>query len=120
MAIKDLMQDYSLFEPWRFANPNSMAFFFSPVHQTYSRIDYFLLDTALIPLVSQVTYHSIVISDHVPFTFYLTFPDNPMPYRPWRLNPLLLSNPDLIKLIKEHIGLFIEINLSEETTFGTL
>lgn len=121
MAMKELMEEYGLFEPWRFANPNSKAFsFFSSIHQTYSRIDYFLLDTALIPLVRQVTYHSIIISDDAPSAFYLTFLDSPMTHRTWCLNPLLLSNPDLIKLIKEHIGLFIEINSSEETTCGTL
>lgn len=44
-CINTFLQAYGVIDPWRFKCPTSKQFsFFSPVHQTYSRIDYFLID----------------------------------------------------------------------------
>ena len=58
-SINSFIEQYSLFDPWRLNYPTVKAFsFFSPVHHTYSRIDFFLLDTKLIPLTSRPwTFH---------------------------------------------------------------
>lgn len=44
-CINTFLQAYGVIDPWRFKHPTSKHFsFFSPVHQTYSRIDCFLID----------------------------------------------------------------------------
>lgn len=61
-------------DPWRFKNPSTHHFsFFSPVHQSYSRIDYFLLDQKLLPQVKHCEYEIIVIYDHAPHLLRLAF-----------------------------------------------
>lgn len=44
-AIQLFLKTYGIADVWRFRNPDSRAYsFYSPVHKTYSRIDYFFLD----------------------------------------------------------------------------
>ena len=39
------MEEFSISDPWRFLNPSGRAYsFFSNVHHTFTRIDYFLID----------------------------------------------------------------------------
>lgn len=60
---------------WRLANPTGRDYsFHSQVHNIYSRIDYFLVDSKLIPFTLNISYHNIVISDHSPVTFALKIP----------------------------------------------
>lgn len=68
------------------------SFFFSQVHQTYSRVDYFVIDQKLLPMISQVEYVSIVISDRCPVLLKLPFPENKLPKRTWCLNSGLLAD----------------------------
>lgn len=58
-------------DPWRFKNPTLKEFSFSAVHQTYSRIDFFLLDQKMLSSIKSCSYESIVISDHSPVTMEL-------------------------------------------------
>lgn len=60
----------NILDIWRAMNPTGRDYsFYSPVHNSYSRIDYFLVDAKLIPHTLNAKYHSIVISDHSPLTF---------------------------------------------------
>ncbi|XDV42705.1 hypothetical protein PO909_011322 [Leuciscus waleckii] len=44
-AFSDFMEQNSLIDPWRSRNPSIKKFsFFSQVHHSYSRIDYFFID----------------------------------------------------------------------------
>lgn len=41
-AIQEFMGNYGIIDPWRVQNPNVRQYsFYSPVHQTYTRIDFF-------------------------------------------------------------------------------
>lgn len=52
LTIKTLCQSIGVVDPWRFKNSTLKEFsFFSAVHQTYSRIDFFLLDKKMLPQV---------------------------------------------------------------------
>ncbi len=43
LSIESFLKDYGMVDPWRWNNPTTRCFsFFFPVHQSYSRIDYFL------------------------------------------------------------------------------
>ena len=98
--------------------------FFSNVHHTYTRIDYFLLDNRLLPRVKSCSHTSITISDHGAIVFELDLPNRPLPNRIWRLNPLLLSDEKCTDYISDQIQLFLDTNstpgISQATLWETL
>lgn len=110
-VVRSSMDEFALSDPWRFHNPSNKKYsFFSHVHHTFSRIDYFLIDNRLIPLVLSCSYDAIVISDHAPVLMDLQTKgcDNARPS--WRLNTGLLSNEDFVTFISQQINFFLEIN----------
>lgn len=57
---------------WRLLSPTAREFsYFSDVHKSDSRIDYFILDSKLLSQVVDCTYHNIFISDHAPVSLKL-------------------------------------------------
>lgn len=101
--------------------PSSKQFsFYSPVHRTYSRIDYFLLDRKLLSLMTQVEYDCIVISDHSPVLLKLRFPGNSITQRTWHLNSRLLADEDFVKFVETQIDFFLETNESPEISYSIL
>ena len=103
VAINSLLCSYCLSDPWQIKNPTiKQLSLFSPVHHGYCRIDYFIVDNQLLPLISSSKYHSIVLSDHSPVQMDLFFPGNVTPQRPWCLDPQLLL---CIVIILEHFSI---------------
>ena len=91
-CIESFLKDYGMVDPWHFKNPSTHhVSFFSPVHQSYSRIDYFLLDQKLLPQVKHCEYEAIVISDFAPHLLQLAF-QHKSTAASWRVNNLLLSD----------------------------
>lgn len=80
--------------------------FFSNVHHTYTRIDYFLLDNRLLGNVTSCSYHSITISDNGAVSFHMALPNCLRPPRSWRLNPLLLVDEEFVNNISSQISFF--------------
>lgn len=120
-TINAFLQTYGVVDAWRYRNPASRQYsFFSPVDNSYSRIDYFLLDKKLLPLLRSSDYEGIVISDHSPVIMTLCFPDNEVPQRTWRLNPHLLSDEDFVNFLAVQIDFFLETNQSPDTSHGNL
>ena len=114
-VVSDFMCQCGLSDVWRFQFPHTRSYsFFSNVHHTYTRIDYFLLDNRLLPKVKTCSYTSIVISDHSAIQFDLDLPNRPPPNRIWRLNPLLSSDEKFVEFISSQIELFLETNTSPE------
>lgn len=109
--IKSFLSDFSLSDPWRFLYPSRREFsFFSHVHHTYSRIDYFFIDSSLISNLKSCSYESIIISDHAPLVLSLFFPDVVQARKNWRLDPLLLTDESFVLHISNHIKLFLSNN----------
>lgn len=120
-AIHSFMQAYGVIDPWRHQNPHSKAFsFFSPVHQSYSRIDNFLIDDALLPFFRSTTYEAIVISDHGPVNMTLSFPGQVQSQFVWHLNSQLLSNEDFVAYLSDQIDFFLQTNNSPTVSRCTL
>lgn len=68
------MEDNSCVDPWRTLHPSNKSFsFFSSVHKSYSRIDYFFINSELLDSVTHVDYLAIVISDHAPLQMDVKF-----------------------------------------------
>uniref|UniRef100_A0A8C4S3X3 Reverse transcriptase domain-containing protein n=1 Tax=Erpetoichthys calabaricus TaxID=27687 RepID=A0A8C4S3X3_ERPCA len=120
-VITQFLNDHNLSDPWRFLNPNSRTYsFYSPVHYSYSRIDYFFIDNNFLPTIKSCKYDTIVISDHAPLVLELkSLSPSHSPHR-WRLNPLLLADENCTEFISKQISFFLETNTSTEVSAGTL
>lgn len=91
-TLNDLIKTRNMVDIWRLQHPTDRDFsFYSHVHKSYTRIDYFLISSELLPSITNSTYHNILISDHSPVS--LQFKDilSKQKYR-WRFNPLLLND----------------------------
>lgn len=119
--LTSIARELGLSDPWRSKFPNRKSFsFFSHVHHSYSRIDFFLLDNRLISNINSCEYHSIVISDHAPTSLDIQFPNYSRILKPWRFNSHLLSNDPLVDFLRSNIQLFFEINDTPDVSKGTL
>lgn len=77
-SLSDFMSKNGCIDPWRFYNPTTKEYsFFSQMHQSFSRIDYYFIDAKLISKVLTVNYHPIVISDHAPLSVDIQFSSQP-------------------------------------------
>lgn len=115
------MQQSGFVDPWRILNPLSKQFsFFSHVHRSFSRLDYFFIDNSFISLIKRIEYTAIVISDHSPVLLDLSFPLNIRERPPWRFDPLLLSSEEFCSFISTNINTFLTINETDSVSYSVL
>lgn len=101
-------------DPWRFLNPDKKQFsFYSPVHTSFSRIDYFFIDRNFLPAVTHTEYTAIVISDHAPLLLDLSFKLLQKTRPPWRLSGALLNDKAFKTIISIAIDDFLLNNNSD-------
>jgi len=113
-ALSTFMNEAGCVDPWRFLFPHNKEFsFFSHVHQSYSRIDYFFIDKTLLPFVKKSEYSAIVESDHAPVLLDLGFPLNQAQRPSWRLDLTLLADENFYKRISTAIVNFLLANKSD-------
>lgn len=105
------IKNSNVLDMWRALNPSGRDYsFYSPVHNSYSRIDYFLVDAKLAPFALNAQYHSIVISDHSPLSFSMRLDHIDKPHNSWRLNPQLLTDKKFCEYLTEQMSLYFECN----------
>ena len=115
------MNQLGLCDPWRSLNPTTKAFsFFSHIHRTYSRIDFFLADNRLLHWVNSGENHSIVITDHAPTSAVINFPNHSPPHIQWKLSHFLLNNSRFKTFFQEEIANFFQTNDTPVVTRSTL
>ena len=104
-------------DPWRSLFPQSKSFsFFSSVHHSYSRIDYFFIDQTLLPFVTNAEYSTIAESDHAPVILDLAFPSYKLERPSWKLDKNLLADETFCEMISQKIDDFINSNKRDDTT----
>ncbi|XP_054631650.1 E3 ubiquitin-protein ligase znrf1 isoform X1 [Dunckerocampus dactyliophorus] len=109
--LKKYMNDFGLCDAWRSYHPTHREYtYFSPVHHTYSRIDYFLTSNSVISDISNIHIHPITISDHAPVSLFLTNQTMSAPTRCWRLNTSLLKDSDFLKYFEREWTMFLDFN----------
>lgn len=119
--LNSYIQNTNILDIWRIMNPSGRDYsFYSPVHNSYSRIDYFLVDAKLAPFALDVQYHSIVISDHSPLSFSVCLDHMDKPHNSWKLNPQLLTDKNFCEYLKHHISFYFEKNDIPGTSPSTL
>lgn len=113
--LSRFMDDIGCVDPWCFLYPVGKSFsFFSPVHHSCSRIDYFFIDQNLLSSVTKVEYLSIIISDHAPVLLDLAFPLCKLERPFWKLDRNLLTDDIFCKMISQKIDDFIESNKKDD------
>lgn len=103
--IDTLVEELDLVDVWRFFHPLEKQFtFYSHPHNSYSRIDYFLISKSLISITAQTTIGTILISDHAPvgMAVRIGHSNKKHPSR-WRFNTSMLKDEDLVQSIKGEI-----------------
>ena len=109
--INSSIKELGLCEIWRFARPKNREYsFFSPVHNSFTRIDYLIIPMAMVHRISSCEYLPRVMSDHAPISLTILPRDKSQKFYRWRINPVLLHNPDFDKFITSQIKLFLETN----------
>lgn len=85
-SIKQLLTSFTLHDSWRFLHPNTKDYtFFSHPHDSYSRLDYFLISQRDLPMVVAATIEPMTLSDHSPITLTLCYSMRLAPAKIWRL-----------------------------------
>ena len=108
------MHDCGLGDSWRMRNPSLREYsYFSPLYQSSSRIDFFLVSNSLTH-IKENTIHPIMISDHAPVSLAINTQTHIKPPTRWRLNTSLLEDPDFDSLIRREWASFLEMNDSPE------
>lgn len=69
--LKQKLYSCQLVDVWRIMNPNKKDFsFYSPVHGTYSRIDYIWIEHSLLDRVVESKIEATTLSDHAPVSMF--------------------------------------------------
>ncbi len=109
--VKQYMSDYGLCDAWCSFHPNRKEYtFFSHVHHSYSRLDYFLVSSSLLSDISDTEINHIAVSDHAAVSLTLVNKKATPPSNNWRFNTSLLKDDDFIKYFKEEWALYLDYN----------
>lgn len=119
-TLNNLIKSSNMVDIWRLQHPTDKDYsYYSHVHKSYTRIDYFLVDANLISSIEQTKYHNIIISDHSPVSLNLTLALPKQTYC-WRFNPLLLSDNVFMDYMATRLEEFLETNDTGEVSDSTL
>lgn len=114
--INAMMNDIGIIDIWRDLYPNTKDYtHFSSPHNTYSRIDYYLMFKTDRARVTSCDIGTIDISDHAPVYLKLQL-NNKYKDTLWKFNLNLLNNPSFKLHLKNEIHTYLENNDNEEVT----
>lgn len=99
---------------WRYNNPSKREYScYSATHNSYSRIDYFLLSKSLIENVNECGYKGIVISDHALLLLSYTITGATKGPSVWRLSPRWIHDTEFLTFIETNIDVYFKINTNQ-------
>uniref|UniRef100_A0A8C5EIX3 Endonuclease/exonuclease/phosphatase domain-containing protein n=1 Tax=Gouania willdenowi TaxID=441366 RepID=A0A8C5EIX3_GOUWI len=109
-TLNNMITELGLGDPWRDNNPSRRDFtFFSNVHNSYSRIDFFCVSQQHMYKVSDCQIGTITLSDHAPVILHLDLnKENVFKY--WRANVSLFTNTEVVQELKQTLIDYLEIN----------
>uniref|UniRef100_A0AAR2LAI9 Reverse transcriptase domain-containing protein n=2 Tax=Pygocentrus nattereri TaxID=42514 RepID=A0AAR2LAI9_PYGNA len=119
-TLNNLLKAGNMVDIWRLCHPTGRDYsYYSHVHKSYTRIDYFLVSSELVSKVCNVKYHNILISDHSPITCELQNIVSKPAYA-WQFNSNLLSDPAFVNYMKVKFAEFAEFNDTADVSDSTL
>uniref|UniRef100_A0A8C5M1H2 Reverse transcriptase domain-containing protein n=1 Tax=Leptobrachium leishanense TaxID=445787 RepID=A0A8C5M1H2_9ANUR len=120
--LRDLFSSHGLYDVWRLWHPGDSEFtFHSRVHNTYSRLDYFLLQSSSLSQVLKCEILDITWSDHAPV--FLTIGEGGergAGKAMWRFNDSILSDPGALAEIEQTLAEYFTLNNTPGVTPETL
>lgn len=119
-AIKQHLHQYQLVDVWRIQHPKTLDFtFFSLVHGTYTRINYWLIEHRMLDLVVSTNIEITSLSDHATVTMTIRIPEvQRQPYS-WKLNKDLLDKHGE-EILKRELEQFFLVNETDEIAENSL
>lgn len=115
--LKRKLRQCQLVDVWRLQHFNVKDYtFYSPVHATYSKLDFFLVEHWLLEEVEGKNIGSMTFSDHAPVSLQLKIGKRKNLCNNWRLNEDLLHDRETDKRIKEELEFYFKTNTSGETS----
>lgn len=113
-AIQYHMNKCGLCDIWRHKNISKREYScYSATHNSYSRIDYFLVSKSLIENINDCGYKSIVISDHAPLLLSYTVTGACKGPSVWRLSPRWIHDSKFLTFLKANIDVYFKINTNQ-------
>uniref|UniRef100_A0A8C5M4L4 Reverse transcriptase domain-containing protein n=1 Tax=Leptobrachium leishanense TaxID=445787 RepID=A0A8C5M4L4_9ANUR len=112
-SIRRSLHAYRLVDVWRALHPSERDYsYFSQVHSTHTRIDYFFMHYNNLALTASIDIMATTWSDHAPLNLKIQSPLFVPRERQWRLNVSLLDDP----LISEELRTTLEHFFTENNT----
>lgn len=116
-ALNEMCEEIGLVDVWRALHPRDREYkFFSGVHKTASRIDYFFSPKTSLQNVIDCNVGNIVISDHAPVFLRLGLSNQIYYLSSWKFKPWLIHDPNFKSYLKEQVKLFIMDNRTPEVS----
>lgn len=111
LGLQSRIQEENLHDIWRYQHSNERDYtYYSSPRGTYSRIDFFLIDSQSLLAAQKTEIGLITWSDHSPIFLHIS-PTGNLTSRPlWRLNNFLLKSPTLVTEVKARLLEFFSIN----------
>lgn len=120
-GLSPIFSSEDMYDAWRCLHTTERDFtFFSHVHKSYSRIDYFIADKLLLPKITKACIHNITWSDHAPITLEI---NQGLPCSNsyiWRNNTFILSQETHLSVLRKNLEEFFVINDKEPINCTTL
>lgn len=119
-AIRHQLYQLQLVDTWRIQHPKSRDFtFYSPVHGTYTRIDYWLIEHRMLDLEIYTNIEMTSLSDHAPMTMKIKIPEVQKQPNSWKFNKDLLDKQEE-ETLKKELEQFFLFNDTGEIAENTL
>jgi len=119
-VLRNMIEELGMVDIWRQKHTKERDYtFFSKVHKSYSRIDFFCVLKRDAYKVIDCHIEPITISDHGPVVMSIHLENEKQP-KQWRMNVSLLNHPEIIQSIKNDWKECMEHNDNGEVSVSIL
>lgn len=106
---------FHLVDVWRILHPNHRDYtFYSHPHDSYTRIDWFMLPQALLSKVTSASIGSISFSDHAPVFVDIDFLQPAVNQWTFKLNDSLIQMPEVVEEVSRERRQFFSTNVDSK------
>ena len=112
LLVKRICSSMGLIDVWRLNHPTDRDYtFYSGAHKVYSRIDFFLISSSLLPATLSCLIDSILLTDHAMVRLQMTPYQETERSQMWRFNSSLLQDVGFKEDLRAQIRLYVETNV---------
>lgn len=105
------IRNNDLYDVWRCHHTTEGDYsFFSHRHNSYTRIDYFLVDKWTLTKITDSSVGTITWSDHAPVSVNVADRPHPPRNKIWRANAAIIQSPEHSAYIRKHLEEFFDLN----------